>query len=245
MNIQTPHVITREIARRVLETIDAGLIGGMGEPIPGQMCVEAAVCFALGMEHSDDPKCVAPSLRALKISLNDIDWPNEQARAKGLRRLGLIQLGSLGTVNEKIFIEKVVLWIANNYLKEYFRTYPSDTKDLRKFSARFNKKIIKAQKLLTILEEIDNFSEEHWGWTDDVVDSLRSALSSVENIPNHCDCDNAGERVSDTIKALYMDTNSTKAGVKILNDYAEAVVQILVKLKAPGRQWLKLTNAHT
>ena len=40
--------ITREIAQKVLNTVDAGLTKGIGESIPGQMCVEAAVCFALG-----------------------------------------------------------------------------------------------------------------------------------------------------------------------------------------------------
>lgn len=49
--------ITREIAVKVLETVDAGLVKGMGSPIPGSMCVEAAVCFAMGLPHSDEPGC--------------------------------------------------------------------------------------------------------------------------------------------------------------------------------------------
>lgn len=40
--------ITKEIAQKVRDTVDAGLSEGVGKPIPGQMCVEAAVCFALG-----------------------------------------------------------------------------------------------------------------------------------------------------------------------------------------------------
>jgi len=63
--------ITRDIAQKVRDTVDAGLSYGIGVPFPGQMCVEAAVCFALGLEHGDDPGCVSPVLRQLKIGLND------------------------------------------------------------------------------------------------------------------------------------------------------------------------------
>jgi len=95
--------ITREIAAKVLEVVDAGLVSGMGKPIPGQMCVEAAVCYAMGLPHSDDPKCVAPILRSLKIRLNDSTWSSDKARANGLRRLALAQLGSRNVLDEKEF----------------------------------------------------------------------------------------------------------------------------------------------
>ena len=52
--------ITQEIAAKVLEIVDAGLVGGVGKPVPGQMCVEAAVCYAMGLPHGDEPTCVAP-----------------------------------------------------------------------------------------------------------------------------------------------------------------------------------------
>ena len=79
-------LITREIATKVRDTVDAGLVSGIGHPIPGQMCVEAVVCFALGLPHGDNPACVSPVLRRLKISLNDRHWSSPAARAAGLRR---------------------------------------------------------------------------------------------------------------------------------------------------------------
>lgn len=84
--------ITEAIARKVVEVVDAGLVQGKGIPIPGQMCVEAAVCYAMGLPHGDNPSCVAPVLRRLKISLNDRAWSSNDARAKGLRRLAVAQL---------------------------------------------------------------------------------------------------------------------------------------------------------
>src|SRR5208337_5641697 len=100
--------ITKTIARKVLDTVDAGLVGGVGVPVPGRMCVEAAVCYALGLPHGDNPKCVAPALRALKIRLNDSNWSSPASRAAGMRRLAVAQLGSAGVLDEKEFVSRVV-----------------------------------------------------------------------------------------------------------------------------------------
>lgn len=42
-----------------------GLCHGVGER-GGQMCVEAALCEALGLPHADDPMCVIQSVRSYK-----------------------------------------------------------------------------------------------------------------------------------------------------------------------------------
>ncbi len=97
--------VTLEQARRVLEVVDAGLVYGMGTPTPGKMCVEAAVCFALGLPHSDNPPCVAGAVRSFKIALNDKTWSSPAARAKGMRRVAIAQLGSRGEIDEKKFLE--------------------------------------------------------------------------------------------------------------------------------------------
>ena len=100
-------VIDIEIARKVLAVVDAGLVHGVGKPILGQMCVEAAVCYALGLPHGDDPACVSRALRSLKIRLNDSKWSSNEVRAKGLRRLALAQLGSRDHLDDKEFVKRV------------------------------------------------------------------------------------------------------------------------------------------
>src|SRR5690242_6476677 len=97
------YVIMQAHVEKILATIDAGLVNGVGEPIPGHMCIEAAVCYGLGLPHGDNPTCVSPYLRRLKIGLNDRNWSSSEARAKGLRRLGLAQLGSAGVLDETEF----------------------------------------------------------------------------------------------------------------------------------------------
>ncbi len=99
--------ITKKLASKVLEVVDAGLVSGVGMPEPGRMCVEAAVCYAMGLPHGDRPTCVSPALRALKITLNDAGWSSSEARAKGLRRLAVVQLGSRNVLDDKEFAKRV------------------------------------------------------------------------------------------------------------------------------------------
>lgn len=110
--------IDRKLAQKVLETVDAGLCSGLGKPEPGFMCVEAAVCYAMGLPHGDDPSCVAPALRKFKIGLNGAAWSSKSSRAKGMRRLALAQLGSAGILNEIEFVFRLAkqakIWAADN-----------------------------------------------------------------------------------------------------------------------------------
>src|SRR5690242_21920248 len=96
---KSPPRVTKATARKVLEVVDQGLCGGLGKPIPGMMCVEAAVCFAMGLPHGDNPPCVHPVVRSFKIALNDKNWGSNAARAKGMRKLAVAQLGSADTVD--------------------------------------------------------------------------------------------------------------------------------------------------
>lgn len=91
----------------VVPKIDAilarGLSQGLGDR-DGQMCIEAAVCAALDLPHGDDPPPVTTSVSAFKVQLNDRLWSSPQARAQGLRRLGIAQLGSRGVVDDRAFV---------------------------------------------------------------------------------------------------------------------------------------------
>lgn len=98
-----------------------GLSHGMGKA-GQQVCIEAAICETLGLVHSDDPKCVAASVRIFKITLNDSDWSSPEARAKGLRDLGLAQLGSLNVVDDAAFVSLLSKKIIGKLLPRLFRT---------------------------------------------------------------------------------------------------------------------------
>lgn len=111
------------------EVISRGLSCGVGDP-DGQVCIEAAICIALGLPHGDDPGCVSEQIRAYKISLNDKTWSSEQARASGLRDLGIAQLGSLGVVNGEDFAKRLAELTIKVLIPTLFRDVFTDEKCL-------------------------------------------------------------------------------------------------------------------
>src|ERR1700677_3178532 len=123
--------ITSEIAAKVLATVDAGLCSGVGVPELGKMCVEAAVCYALGLPHGDEPSCVSCALRSFKIKLNDAKWSSNTARAKGLRRLALVQLGSAGHLDDRKFAKRVAKLAIQKAVPAALRAAASIHKDAK------------------------------------------------------------------------------------------------------------------
>jgi hypothetical protein len=109
--------IDKKLARKILSIVDKGLVKGIGEPVPGEMCVEAAVCYAWGLDHSDEPPCVGEAVRHAKIALNDTNWSSSKARAKGLRKLAIAQLGS-----DKIDQERFMRCLIVNMFKKLVTT---------------------------------------------------------------------------------------------------------------------------
>ena len=99
--------VNRELAAKVLSIVDHGLSNGLGDPVEGKMCVEAAVCFAMGLPHGDEPPCVSQAVRKLKIQLNDACWSSNEARAKGMRRLAIAQLGTIEDFDDREFAKRV------------------------------------------------------------------------------------------------------------------------------------------
>jgi hypothetical protein len=88
---------TPEQRQRLIEIINAGLVSGLGNAKAGHLCVEAAICLAMGESHSDRPSCVAEPDREFAIGINDAPWSSTEARAKALLPLALAQLGTAGS----------------------------------------------------------------------------------------------------------------------------------------------------
>lgn len=92
----------QSIVQQLRDVIAKGLVGGLGNRKPGQMCVEAAVCYVLGLKHGDNPaSCVGAVDRAFAINLNDAWWSSVQARAEGLVEFAIAHLGSVTVTEEQ------------------------------------------------------------------------------------------------------------------------------------------------
>lgn len=165
--------ITAAIASKIIEVVNKGLVGGMiGDPVPGKMCVEAAVCYAMGEPHTEEPRCVDLVIRHIKIALNDMDWRTNLSRAYGLQRVAVAQLGTanlkgVGSFKDSL-VQKIagellppviaeadwdkLAWLANGFedFREDFRDH-SDVDDFQSFfesviRAKYNKQSTFADK---------------------------------------------------------------------------------------------------
>lgn len=114
--------LNETVVKKVIATVSKGLTNGKGVQIPGKMCVEAAICYAYGLPHSDKPPCVGEAIRDFKIVLNDSDWSSNQARAKGMMSLAIAQLGS-ESLNQIEFTKRVMIKIINHIIADIAKIY--------------------------------------------------------------------------------------------------------------------------
>lgn len=87
--------LDRNAAKKILNVVDRGLCYGTGNNKPGQMCVEAAICYVLEGDGTNwKPDCVDLDINSYKVAVNDQNWSSKKARALGMRRAAIAQLGS-------------------------------------------------------------------------------------------------------------------------------------------------------
>jgi hypothetical protein len=262
--------ITESIARKVLTTIDAGLVAGKGVPTPGQMCVEAAVCYALGLPHGDNPECVAPALRALKIRLNDSRWSSTVARAQGLRRLGLIQLGSAGHLDEEEFARRCARLAIQTSVPQALRAAASLYRD----GTAVKERLLTAADLCERDPGMENariardaayaadaaadaaaanaaYAADAAAYAADAnaayaaaYAAYAAAYAAVYAAYNAADAADAAAYAADAAYAANA-AYAADARDRSLAAFSEGVVQILVAMKVPGCAWLYLTEGRS
>ena len=222
--------LNETIVKKILSTVDCGLSKGKGEPVPGHMCVEAAVCFAFGLPHSDNPPCVGPAVRAFKIELNDAQWSSDMARANGLRTISIAQLGSEKLdQNEfsKLLAERtirIVLPIALRncgWEKEALRCEAEGTAEAA-YAASYAAACASTNAAACAAQAAQA--------------AYAASYAAARASTNAAAC--AAAKVAYATKAA---TNATKAD-EILSLSAKIAVEILIEMDCEGTKWLHLCN---
>ena len=223
--------ITKENIDKLNALLDHGLVKDLGVPEPGKMCVEAAVCAALGLPHGDDPGCVIDSLRNVKIALNDSDmWDSNQSRAEGLRRLAIAQIGTRGAINEGKFARRVVTLAIRVVVPIALRVLADETDGEH---AQALRDIADKCEANPIKENARQAEEVADAYPADATDATHSAYNAVLYATIAADAYTAANV---TYAAIY--AAGATGTEKVLRDFAEGVVQILIDMKAPGCAWL-------
>jgi hypothetical protein len=261
--------LTEAVAKKVLETIDAGLVSGLGKPIPGQMCVEAAVNFALGQPHGDQPMCVGYAVRSYKIRLNDARWSSNEARTKGMRRVGVAQLGS-DEIDQREFAKEVAFQGIKQILPIALRAAGSVIpahKDALETAAVACEACIDLESALSASREARSVA------LSARADAYAAAADAADAYAADADAADAADAYAAYAYAAYADAayaayayaayayaayayaayaadaaaadaaDAYAARDKILSLAAEIGVQALIKLKCKGCEWLALCDA--
>jgi regulator of protease activity HflC (stomatin/prohibitin superfamily) len=235
-------VLSRDVAAKVLEVVDHGLTSGLGIAEPGKFCVEAAVCYALGLPHSDKPTCVSPVLRSLKIALNDKAWSSPQARAKGLRRLAVAQLGSAGALDEKAFLAQVVDMTIRKIVPRAMRVAAKMQRTDRHRGA-MEAAALKCEQEGTqesALEanKVGRAAAAYAAAAAAAAYAAAAAAAAYATAYAYAYAAADAAAAYAAYAAAYAAAHDRE-----LAFFAEEVVQILILMKAPGTEWLDLTEA--
>jgi len=231
------------IAKKVLAVVDAGLSEGVGKPEPGFMCVEAAVCYALGLPHGDEPECVSSALRSLKIALNDKPWSSKKARAKGLRRLALAQLGSRGALDDREFAKRVAELAIRKFkaglLEAAYRCEAAGTRDAASYAAAADY----ASYAASYAAAAAAYATKATSYATATA-AAAAAAAAAAYAAAYADYAAAYAAAYAAYAAADADAAKKKAYDEVLSGFAEGVVQILIGMRAPGCQWLSLTESQ-
>ena len=224
--------ITKENIDKLNALLDYGLVKNLGIPVPGQMCVEAAVCAALGLPHGDDPGCVIGPLREIKIALNDSDeWDSNKSRAEGLRRLAIAQIGSLGAIKEDEFMRRVKTLTIRTVAPIALRAAADKIKDVRSVLA-----LRDAADKCGANPTKENARQAEKVARDVTAAAYNAAYNAVAVAADAAFAAGAAGGANVTYAAIY--AARATGCEKVLRDFAEGIVQILVDMKAPGCVWL-------
>lgn len=151
--------IKEEKVKELIKTISKGLVSGVGEPEPGQMCVMHAISVVMeGEQYSDRPICVHDIITDFDIVLNDCYWSSDKARAKGMIREAVAKLGST-KIDGKKWARDVFLQIADlvipKFIENELKPYKPNSRSIYKYFEIPDTADVFIEQLMGQLDNID------------------------------------------------------------------------------------------
>ncbi len=249
---------------KLQEIIKIGLCSGTGGGKAGDVCVEQAIALVFEDNgKTDAPKCVHPVLRGFSIRLNDCQWSSPEARANGLRRLALAQLGTAENFDGKLFVEKMVAYAINNRLPHALialgKVFPKEAEVLGVHAQACRN----AKTFANMRTAAEAAKDTTWKIRTDAYAAAYAYAAAAAYADADADAaayayadaaayaaayaDAAAAAYADAYAAAYKtkflaEYNAKKAEYrdKALCETAEYAVQVLIEMKTPGSEFLDL-----
>ncbi len=231
-------VFDLKVYNRILKQ---GLSCGLGLQ-DSKMCIEAAVCQSLGLDHDDNPPCVAPVVRNFKIDLNDQYWSSDMARSRAMYQLGIAQLGSKENIDEEAFVTEIQFASVTQLLPHVLSLCHSENsfKDYKQLASKARK--ANRSNMADVMEELSSLihdSQPVWPGDIEHSESILSAISEL-NVLTGC----TDSTPLELAFAMHTQEQSNTSN-KYLIWAADTMLAALKKVKSPGVAYLAKTKAKT
>ena len=210
--MKTQIKLTKQIALKVLESINGALRMGAGNGEGQDVCVMQAIARAVGLPASDDhvEECVGTAVSAFNRRLNDCSWSSDTARAEGMKALGVASIGS-NQLNQMEFGKLM-------FVRGTQRLLPFVFREIAKIKSGDYK--TKLEKHAEICEKVTNFEEAKKACKDASASAHAHAYAYAYA----------------SASAFF----KKSLGDDFLTRTADMGLQCLIELKSPGCEWLDL-----
>ena len=237
--------VTGELVGKIEEVLGRGLCLGQGDP-SRQMCVEAAVCFAMGLPHGDNPPCVGGAVRSFKMTLNDSMWSSNLARAGGMRKVAIAQLGS-NTLGQTEFAQRLADKTIRTLIPTLFREVLKD----KEACLRAADLCETSDNALTAIAAADRAVRNAVRNAYAAYDTRAAADATASAYAARAVYDARAAATAAAASAAYAARVATDAatlegdvtaGDKYLMLSAELCFQVLDEMNSPGAVWMRENN---
>jgi hypothetical protein len=227
--------ITKKLVTKIIETVSCGLSNGLGKQVPGEMCVEAAICYAYGLPHGDNPPCVGSAVRAFKIALNDSNWSSSKARAKGMIDLSIAQLNS-NVIDQVEFSTKVTMKVINTIIAKIAQDFDNELAKKLKLVSNPADAVLLCRQLTTYDA---NYAAAYAAkYAAEYAESAAEYAESTKYAAHY-----AAEYAAYAAKSAAKYAEYAKSAAesdKVLNQVAKIGLDVLIEMKSPGVKYLYL-----
>jgi hypothetical protein len=193
----------------------------------------------------------------LKIRLNDSCWSSNKARAEGLRRLGLAQLGSKGALDVQEFTRRcariaiqVVVPQALRHAAKHNKAHETELLNAAMLceTEPTTDNALKARAAAAAASSAAYAASSAAAYAAADASSAAAAADASSAAAAYAAAAAAADAAAADAAAYAASSAASSAAAyaadadRILGNFAEAVVQALIEMKAPGTQWLYLTE---
>lgn len=234
--------ITATIVTNILAAIDAGIIAEAGTYVPGNMPVEDAIRYGFGDEEESEVSRAGGEGGRFLAMLGGSPWSSNSARAAGLRKLAIAQLGSADFDDDATKIDQAAImsFIAEKTTK---RIIPFALADLSHYHKPLRNEINEA-RILCVEEGTRDAAER----VVQVALKAKHNAQATKDANQRATADIALECAGDAKKAFdlhrgFPSVFAATAAKALGADYAlitaaKIGVEALVAAKSPGAEWL-------